>query len=145
VRIVLDARLHLPLARSVAATVRETPTGVFASTKASPIAEEILQQKGCKVFRVEDSNGELDLQQVLKRLAEEGITRLMVEGGPTVAASFVAGGLIDEAALLRGHKTIGASGIEPLEGMPLGALTGNMTSLGTEKLGADVIESYART
>src|SRR4029077_12960374 len=101
-----------------AATVRETPTWVFASTKASPIAEEILQQKGCKVFRVEDSNGELDLQLVLKRLAEEGITRLMVEGGPTVAASFVAGGLIDEAALLRGHKTIGPGGIEPRGGAP---------------------------
>src|SRR4029077_13303949 len=121
VRVVLDAQLHLPLATSVAATVRETPTWVFASTKASPIAEEILQQKGCKVFRVEDSNGELDLQQVLKSLAEEGITRLMVEGGPTVAASFVAGGLIDEAALLRGHKTIRPSGSEPRGGMAGGA------------------------
>ena len=94
---------------------------------------------------VEDSNGELDLQQVLKMLADQGITRLMVEGGPKVAASFVAGGLIDEAALLRGEKSIGADGINPLEGMPLGALTGNMTSHGTEKLGADVIESFART
>jgi len=145
VRVVLDARLHLPLATSVAATVREIPTWVFTSVKASPLAEEILQQKGCKVFRVEDSNGELDLQQVLKRLADEGITRLMVEGGPKVAASFVSGGLIDEATLLRGEKTIGADGIWPLEGMPLDALIGNMTRRGTEKLGADVIESFART
>jgi diaminohydroxyphosphoribosylaminopyrimidine deaminase/5-amino-6-(5-phosphoribosylamino)uracil reductase len=143
VRVVLDAQLHLPLATSVAATVRETPTWVFASTKVSPIAEEILQQKGCKVFRVEDSNGELDLQQVLKTLAGEGITRLMVEGGPKVAASFVAGGLIDEAALLRGEKTIGAGGIWPLEGMPLDALIGHMTQQGTEKLGADVLETYS--
>jgi diaminohydroxyphosphoribosylaminopyrimidine deaminase/5-amino-6-(5-phosphoribosylamino)uracil reductase len=145
VRVVLDARLNLPLATSVAATVRETPTWVFGSIKASPIAEEILQQKGCKVFRVEESNGELDLHQVLKKLADEGITRMMVEGGPKVAASFVAAGLVDEAVLLRGDKSIGADGIDPLEGMPLGALTGNMTSQGTEKLGADVIESFART
>ncbi len=65
----------------------------------------------------------------------------MVEGGPKVAASFVSGGLIDEATLLRGEKTIGADGIWPLEGMPLDALIGKMTQRGTEKLGSDVLES----
>src|SRR5580765_2456397 len=56
VRVVLDARLRVPLSNSVVATVRETPTWVFASPKASPIAEEILQQRGCKVFRVDESD-----------------------------------------------------------------------------------------
>jgi len=144
VRVVLDAQLHLPLATSVAATVRETPTWVFGSSKASALAEEILQQKGCKVFRVDSSNGQLDLDQVLKTLAGQGITRLMVEGGPKVAASFVAAGLVDEAVLLRGDKNIGAGGIDPLEGLTLDALTNNMTSDGTEKLGGDVLESYQR-
>ena len=54
VRVVLDARLRVPLATSVVATVRETPTWVFTSLKPSAIAEEILQQKGCKVFRVDE-------------------------------------------------------------------------------------------
>ena len=105
VRVVLDAKLRMPLATSVVATVRETPTWVFASRKASPIAEEILQQRGCKVFRVDDEDGKLDLDGVLKVLAGEGITRLMVEGGPTVAASFVAADLVDEAALIYSDKT----------------------------------------
>jgi diaminohydroxyphosphoribosylaminopyrimidine deaminase/5-amino-6-(5-phosphoribosylamino)uracil reductase len=34
---------------------------------------------------------------VLKTLGEQGITRLMVEGGPIVAAAFVAADLVDEA------------------------------------------------
>src|SRR4029078_3270695 len=63
VRVVLDERLRLPLATSVVATVRETPTWVFTSHRPSAIAEEILQQKGCKVFRVDDDNGRLDLNQ----------------------------------------------------------------------------------
>ena len=103
--------------------MRETPTWVFTSRKPSAIAEEILQQKGCKVFRVDDQNGKLDLDEVLKVLAEQGITRLMVEGGPTVAAAFVAADLVDEAVLLRAEKTIGADGIDALEGMALSALT----------------------
>ncbi len=96
VRVVLDAGLRVPMSVTVVATVRETPTWIFASNKASPIAEDILQQKGCKVFRVDETQGRLDLDEVLKILAGEGITRLMVEGGPTVAAAFAAADLVDE-------------------------------------------------
>jgi diaminohydroxyphosphoribosylaminopyrimidine deaminase / 5-amino-6-(5-phosphoribosylamino)uracil reductase len=144
VRVVLDERLSLPLSTSVVATVRETPTWVFTSRKPSALAEEILQQKGCKVFRIDDSDGRLDLQAILKTLAEQGITRLMVEGGPTVAASFVDADLVDEAVLLRGEKTIGAGGIDPLEGMPLEAMAGRLKPLGREKLGGDTMESFVR-
>jgi diaminohydroxyphosphoribosylaminopyrimidine deaminase/5-amino-6-(5-phosphoribosylamino)uracil reductase len=144
VRVILDAKLRTPLATSVIATVRETPTWVFAARNASPVAEEILQQKGCKVFRVDDDNGRLDLTGVLKTLAEEGITRLMVEGGPTVAASFVAADLIDEAALIYSEKLIGEDGIAPLEGMTLDALNGHLHVTGSERLGPDTLEHYER-
>ena len=145
VRVVLDAKLKLPLATSVVATVRETPTWVFTSSKPSAIAEEILQQKGCKVFRVGDVDGRLDLDEVLKVLAEKGITRLMVEGGPKVAGAIAAAGLVDEVALLRGEKTIGANGIEPLEGMPLNGFTGQLHARGSEKLGPDTLDIFERT
>ena len=144
VRVVLDANLKLPLATSVVATVRETPTWVFTSGKPSAIAEEILQHKGCKVFRVGEVDGRLDLEHVLKVLAEQGITRLMVEGGPKVAGGFATAGLVDELALLRGGKTIGAGGIEPLEGMPLDGFTGQLHARGSEKLGPDTLEIYGR-
>jgi diaminohydroxyphosphoribosylaminopyrimidine deaminase/5-amino-6-(5-phosphoribosylamino)uracil reductase len=144
VRVVLDANLKLPLMTSVVATVRETPTWVFSSHKPSAIAEEILQQKGCKVFRVADDNGKLDLKEVLKVLAGEGITRLMVEGGPTLAGSLAAADLIDEVALLHGAKSIGADGIAPLEGMPLDGLTGQLRALGRERVGPDMLEHFAR-
>ena len=145
VRVVLDAKLNLPLATSVVATVRETPTWVFTSSKPSTIAEEILQQKGCKVFRVGDVDGRLDLEEVLKVLAEQGITRLMVEGGPQVAGAFATANLVDEMAVLRGEKRTGASGIEPLEGMPLDGFTGQLNARGSEKLGPDTLEMFERT
>jgi diaminohydroxyphosphoribosylaminopyrimidine deaminase/5-amino-6-(5-phosphoribosylamino)uracil reductase len=145
VRVVLDAKLNMPLATSVVATVRETPTWVFTSSKPSAIAEEILQQKGCKVFRVGDVDGRLDLEEVLKVLAEQGITRLMVEGGPQVAGAFAAANLVDEMVVLRGEKSIGASGIAPLEGMPLNGFTGQLHARGSEKLGPDTLEMFERT
>ncbi|MFY9688211.1 MAG: bifunctional diaminohydroxyphosphoribosylaminopyrimidine deaminase/5-amino-6-(5-phosphoribosylamino)uracil reductase RibD [Pseudolabrys sp.] len=144
VRVVLDEDLHLPLATSVVATVRETPTWVFTSQQPSAVAEEILQQKGCKVFRVDEGNGRLDLSQVLKTLGEQGITRLLVEGGPTVASSFVSADLVDEVILVRGEKPIGDTGIDPLEGMPLEAMTGRLALRASERLATDTIENFVR-
>jgi diaminohydroxyphosphoribosylaminopyrimidine deaminase/5-amino-6-(5-phosphoribosylamino)uracil reductase len=68
----------------------------------------------------------------------------MVEGGPTVAGAIAADGLIDEMALLRGEKSIGADGIAPLEGMPLDGLTGQLRARGREKLGRDTLEIFER-
>jgi diaminohydroxyphosphoribosylaminopyrimidine deaminase/5-amino-6-(5-phosphoribosylamino)uracil reductase len=144
VRVILDAKLTLPLSTSVVATVRDVPTWVFTSSKPSAVAEEILQQKGCKVFRVGDVEGRLDVEEVLKVLGEQGITRLMVEGGPRVAGAVAAANLVDEMALLRGEKSIGATGIEPLEGMSIDGLTGQLHSRGREKLGPDTLEMFER-
>ncbi len=144
VRVVLDAELRVPLATAVVATAHDTPTWVFAARSASDIAQDILEQKGCRVFRVDDMEGRLDLDAVLKTLASEGISRLMVEGGPTVAASFVAAEKVDEAALIFSDKLVGDDGIAPLEDMPLEVLTERLRAYGSEALGADTLESYGR-
>jgi hypothetical protein len=47
--------------------------------------------------------------------------------------------------VLRGEKNIGAGGIEPLEGMPLDGLTGQLRARGSEKLGSDTLEIYERS
>jgi diaminohydroxyphosphoribosylaminopyrimidine deaminase/5-amino-6-(5-phosphoribosylamino)uracil reductase len=145
VRVVLDAQLRVPLSTSVVATVRDTPTWVFGARNASTMAAEILEQRGCKVFRVDAENGRLDLGAVLTTLAGQGITRLMVEGGPTVAAAFVAADLVDEATLINSDKVIGEDGIGPLEGMSLDALNAHLRAAGSERLGADTLERYERS
>jgi diaminohydroxyphosphoribosylaminopyrimidine deaminase/5-amino-6-(5-phosphoribosylamino)uracil reductase len=128
----------------VVSTVGDVPTFIFCSKKASEVAEDFLTQKGCKVFRIDDTQGRLDLDEVMKVLAENGITRLMVEGGPTVAASFAAAGMVDEFVLFRGSRDIGDKGIDPLEGMPLDKLTGSLKLIESEQLGPDTIEHYVR-
>jgi diaminohydroxyphosphoribosylaminopyrimidine deaminase/5-amino-6-(5-phosphoribosylamino)uracil reductase len=146
VRVVIDSQLRLPLASHVVATVRETPTWVFGSHTASPIAEEILTQRGARVFRVGSRDGRLDLAEVLKILGGEGITRVMVEGGPTIAASLVKNDLIDQAVLLRSDKAIGPDGIDPLADMPFRMLTHSvdLAMSGSEQVGSDRIEYFER-
>jgi diaminohydroxyphosphoribosylaminopyrimidine deaminase/5-amino-6-(5-phosphoribosylamino)uracil reductase len=69
----------------------------------------------------------------------------MIEGGPTVAASFLNADLIDEVALFRAPKALG-EGIDALEGMPLTALTQSprLVSRGIEKVGEDTLEIFER-
>jgi diaminohydroxyphosphoribosylaminopyrimidine deaminase / 5-amino-6-(5-phosphoribosylamino)uracil reductase len=106
----------------------------------SPIPGEAPQSAAPRTYRG------FDLLAVLHLLAERGITRLMIEGGPTVAAAFLTSDLIDEVALLRGPVAIGPGGIDALHGMPLDALAASpkLLSLGVETVGEDTIETFER-
>ena len=144
VRILLDARLRVPISTGVVGTAHDAPTWIFGDTKASAMGEEVLRAKGVEVFRGESEDGRMDLPAVLKVLAERGITRLMVEGGSSVAASFVKADLVDAAALFHAPKQIGPNGIDALDKMPLTALTSRLKRVTTEQVGADTLELYER-
>jgi diaminohydroxyphosphoribosylaminopyrimidine deaminase/5-amino-6-(5-phosphoribosylamino)uracil reductase len=144
VRVVLDAQLRVPLSMNVVSTARDNPTWIFCSPDASAMAETILHGKGVDVFRVAAEAGKLDLTEVLKILAERGITRLMVEGGPHVAASFISADLVDEAVVFHGQKEIGASGIDPLEGLSMTDLGTHLSPVGTGQFGPDSAEYFER-
>jgi diaminohydroxyphosphoribosylaminopyrimidine deaminase / 5-amino-6-(5-phosphoribosylamino)uracil reductase len=147
VRIVLDSELRLPPAGRLASTAREVPAWLFAAEDAPAAAEQLLRGRGVEIMRAHGRGGRLDPAVVLAALAERGITRLMVEGGPTVAAALVAADLVDEAHLFRAPMEIGADGIDALEGMPLAALTAStrLKKVATETLGTDIVEMFERT
>jgi diaminohydroxyphosphoribosylaminopyrimidine deaminase/5-amino-6-(5-phosphoribosylamino)uracil reductase len=75
------------------------PVWVFCSTTAPPAAVAGLERQGARVFPVPRLGGGLWLPAVMEALVGEGITRLLVEGGPTVWAAFARAGLVDEAVL----------------------------------------------
>ena len=52
-----------------------------------------------RVFPVPRLGGGLWLPSVMEALVGEGVTRLLVEGGPTVWAAFARAGLVDEVVL----------------------------------------------
>ena len=146
VRVVLDSNLRLPVSGRLVQSARDVPLWVLAVQSAPAAPEEALRRAAVEVIRVRDLDGRLDLPQVLRVLAERGITRLMVEGGPITAAAFVAADLVDEAELFRGVPVIGPGGIEPLAGMPLTSLTQSprLVLRGTEPVGLDIVQSFWR-
>jgi diaminohydroxyphosphoribosylaminopyrimidine deaminase / 5-amino-6-(5-phosphoribosylamino)uracil reductase len=146
VRVVLDSALRLPPEGKLARGARELPLWVLAAPDAPPACAEALRARGAEVLHVDGSADRRDLAAALKLIAARGITRLMVEGGPIVAAAFVNAGFVDEVVLLRSSATIGPDGIDPLDGLPLTALTRSphLCSRGVETADGDTIETFER-
>jgi diaminohydroxyphosphoribosylaminopyrimidine deaminase / 5-amino-6-(5-phosphoribosylamino)uracil reductase len=146
VRVVLDTSLRLPETAALVRAAGSTPLWVVAGPGARQEAEHRLRERGIDVLHCAGAAGRIDPAAMLRLLAGRGITRLMVEGGPTVAASLLAADLVDEAALFRAPAAIGAGGIDALEAMPLTALTASprFVSRGIEAVGEDSLETYER-
>jgi len=124
VRVVLDQSLRIPASSQLVRTARETPLWVLASELAEAAAATRLGAAGAQIMRMPPNGASgLDLPAVLHGLAEKGITRLMVEGGSRVAASFVAADLVDEIWLFRGTEAVGADGVDALDALPLSKIT----------------------
>src|ERR1700726_2275118 len=150
VRVVLDRALRIPGTSSLVHSARPTPLWVMTSDLAEAPAVMKLGAAGAQVIRVDTTTAPppgLDLLAVLHALAEKGITRLLVEGGARVAASFVTAGLVDEVWLLRGPDPIGANGVPALEALPLSVLTESpaFKVRASETLQNDTLTVYERT
>jgi len=140
VRVVLDSALRLPLTSALVNSAAETPVWAVGAPEAPAEAARGLEGQRVNVLSAAAHDGKLDLRAVLKLLAQHGITRLMVEGGPTVAAAFVAADLVDEAALFRSPKVVGATGIDA--GMPVEMLARRLKLVGRETVGDDSVEFF---
>jgi diaminohydroxyphosphoribosylaminopyrimidine deaminase/5-amino-6-(5-phosphoribosylamino)uracil reductase len=144
--VVLDSRLRLPLEHALVETARETPLWVIAATDAPADKTKALQEAGVEVLRSGKGEGGLDLRKALNALAEKGITRLLVEPGPILAASFLKADLIDDAVVIRSPAALGADAVDAIEGLPLKSLTDSLKFriAAHEKLGADQLTAYER-
>jgi diaminohydroxyphosphoribosylaminopyrimidine deaminase/5-amino-6-(5-phosphoribosylamino)uracil reductase len=145
VRVVLDRALRIPGTSKLVQSARQTPLWVIGSEIAEAPAAAKLGAAGAEVIRVASTTGLLPV--ALFALAENGITRLLVEGGARVAASFVAAGLVDEVWLLRGPEVVGADGVPALDALPLSAITGSpaLKVRASESVGKDTLTIYERT
>ena len=142
-RVVLDSRLRLAEHFRLVQTATAVASLVFTTA-----AEErsALSDLGVEVLRVGgDARGRPDIDAVLAALAGRGITRLLVEGGASVQASFINRGRADRLEIFSAPMLLGAAGRSSV---------GALAALGLEEaprfvresirvFGPDVLESYS--
>ncbi|HIJ51897.1 MAG TPA: bifunctional diaminohydroxyphosphoribosylaminopyrimidine deaminase/5-amino-6-(5-phosphoribosylamino)uracil reductase RibD [Planctomycetes bacterium] len=112
-RIVLDSHLRIPLDCKLLATTKEAPVLILTSQQTlrahSQIVEKV-NQKGAEVLAYPDAPARSNLYFLTSELAKRGIAQLLVEGGPTVIASFLKQRLADEIVVYITPKILGAQG-----------------------------------
>jgi diaminohydroxyphosphoribosylaminopyrimidine deaminase / 5-amino-6-(5-phosphoribosylamino)uracil reductase len=145
-RVVLDSMLRLPTGSRLVRSAQEVPLWIVTAAQAPSAAAAALEPAGAAVLFVPRADGRLDLAAVLRLLAERGVSRLMVEAGPILAAALLAADFVDEVALFRSDKVVGPDGIDALEGMPLTTLgrSPHLASIRSEIIGADSCEIFER-
>lgn len=132
----LDAR-SLFFAGAVAAPL------VYVPAAASTRAAERLAGVATVAVAPAGPDGRLELAWLLADLAARGVTRLMVEGGGTVLAQFLAAGLADEFQLAVAPVFVAdARAPRLLEGEPRGSGAGRMRLADVSQAGDMAVLRY---
>jgi diaminohydroxyphosphoribosylaminopyrimidine deaminase/5-amino-6-(5-phosphoribosylamino)uracil reductase len=108
-RVVLDPRLRIPMDSKLVRTARQSPVLVFAARGADEQRRRQVEGLGVSVVEVSLDDGRLPLGHVLRRLPQ-GVSHLLVEPGPTLAASFLSGGLADRVWVIQSPNVLGEAG-----------------------------------
>ncbi len=146
VRIVIDGRLRLPPSNRLVAEAGEVPTWLVVLRDAAPDRRQAYLDAGVEFVEVEpDADGRPDPDDVLRRIGERGVTRVLVEGGSFIAGALLRAGLVDRLAWFRAPGIIGGDGI------PVAVALGverpdeapTFTRLSLLQVGDDLLETYA--
>lgn len=127
-RVVFDSQARLPLDSQLLQTLDQAPVLVVAAPDAPSDRVSALKNAGVEVIQ---TNG---LEPALRELGDRNITSLFLEGGKTLATSFLSADLIDESRTFVAPMLLGG----PQEG---GAPPDRLVALGSsvERIGEDVL------
>lgn len=142
-RVVLDSRQRLTPACKLVLTAREVPTYVVTTTPPEPE----LVAAGVRVLRVKAVGEDRpELKTVVQALAGEGLSRIFVEGGGQVAASFLRCGLVDRLEWFRAPIVIGGEGRPGVGALAVAALVDapHFARVEIQSVGDDLWERYER-
>jgi diaminohydroxyphosphoribosylaminopyrimidine deaminase/5-amino-6-(5-phosphoribosylamino)uracil reductase len=147
VRVVIDGSLRVPLTARVVVEARRMPTWFVVRHGIAGERRAALAGCGVEIIDVPArSGGETDLAAALAALAKKGITRVLVEGGATLAAALVRADLVDRIVWFRAPTLIGGDGLPALSALGIAApgQARRFVRIGIESIGEDVVETLRR-
>jgi diaminohydroxyphosphoribosylaminopyrimidine deaminase/5-amino-6-(5-phosphoribosylamino)uracil reductase len=143
VRVVLDTDARLPAECRLARTARRVP--VWLLHGGDPTFEGFPDVRAMAV-PIDAASGRVDVAAALRRLAEAGITRVLVEAGPTLSGAVLAAGLADEVVVIRSRSRLSATTPSAVALPPLGLAALNDPARWRchrqADIGEDILTSY---
>jgi diaminohydroxyphosphoribosylaminopyrimidine deaminase/5-amino-6-(5-phosphoribosylamino)uracil reductase len=116
-RVVFDATARLPLDSKLVAQAPEIPLTVVVTRAAKRSQVEALETAGADIVVATGENEPSRVRSALAALGDQGVTSILLEGGPHLAGAFLDAGEIDEVRLFLAPLLIGGrQARDPLEG-----------------------------
>ena len=145
VRILLDRALRHSPASRLGASAAQSPVWVIHAADAPAAAQAAWAAAGARLIPCPAPAGQLDLTAALRLLAGEGLTRILSEGGGTIAASLIRARLVDEVIQITAGKLIGAEGTPALGPLGLDRLADapRFDLRAQHRLGADMLSRWS--
>jgi len=143
-RIVFDSLARLPLTSQLVSNARRHPLTVVVSRAAPRAQTEALEAHGADVIVATGANEPERLRSALDQLGAQGITSVMLEGGPHLSGVFFDGGEIDEIRLFLAPVILGGrTARDPLEGEGVEQISAAVRALtlDCEQVGDDLLVS----
>ncbi|MHB1390200.1 MAG: bifunctional diaminohydroxyphosphoribosylaminopyrimidine deaminase/5-amino-6-(5-phosphoribosylamino)uracil reductase RibD [Thermoleophilia bacterium] len=108
-RVVFDSKAGLALDSQLVKTTGEVPTMVFVTREADPENVDALRRAGVEVVETGARDGHVDVSEALGLLGsrQTPVQSLLLEGGPSLSASFLEAGAIDKVLAYIAPKMIG--------------------------------------
>ena len=111
-RIVLDSLARTPLTAKVVSDEHAALTTIVVSklapkSRVAALAKKVNIVVAPAKSKIENRKSKINLRWLLKKLGEENVTSLLVEGGGEVNASFLLGGFAQRAAFFYAPKILG--------------------------------------
>ena len=141
-RIVFDSLARLPLASQLVRDARQIPLTVVVSRAAPRSATEGLETHGVEVIVATGENEPARICDALDQLGAQGLTSILLEGGPHLAGAFLDAGEIDEVRLFLAALVLGGrTARDPLEGEGVERVADatRALTLEVERVGDDVL------
>jgi len=108
IRVIIDGKLSIPINSKVIECSDPQKTIIITSNTSSERKIKQMSAKGIKVFKLNSlSNNRINLRSVIRFLAKQNITSVLVEGGSEIFTQFVEQNLFDEIIILQSPKILG--------------------------------------
>lgn len=122
VRVVADSFLRTPLTSTLARTARNAPLWFLVCGRTDPSRRDAFIKLGATVIEIESVEAGINLVEGIKALALAGLTRVLVEGGGHMAASFIRADLVDRMAWLHAPAVMGGDGWPSVQSLGISRL-----------------------
>ena len=134
----------MPISSQLVAHAEEVPLTVVVSRAAARADTDALEAAGVQVLVATGENEPARVRAALDLLGAEGITSILLEGGPHLAGAFLDAGEIDEVRLFLAPMLLGGSAArDPLEGEGVERIAEAMRALtmSCQSIGEDLLIS----